>query len=73
MFGDYWNDLYPTDYALSALYADRYSSVDFSGFLSIDSVENLGPDPNAVPIPATLPLLGFGLAGLAAMRRRFRG
>ena len=52
-----------------------FSDVDFSAFLSVDSVEYLGEviDPNAVPIPATLPLLGFGLAGLAAIRKRFRG
>jgi hypothetical protein len=62
-FGDFWNDSG----------SNRYSSVDFSGFLSIDYVENLGPGPNAVPIPAALPLFGSGLLALAAIRRRFRG
>jgi hypothetical protein len=41
----------------------------FSGLFSVDSIA--GPE-NPVPVPATMLLLGSGLAGLAAFRNRFR-
>jgi hypothetical protein len=60
---------------LGEVYGSGVSTTDFNAFISIESVTNLGggPDPNAVPIPAALPLFGSGLLALAAIRRRFRG
>jgi hypothetical protein len=38
--------------------------------LSIDGGSLPNPDPTAVPEPATMLLIGFGLAGVAALRKR---
>jgi hypothetical protein len=44
------------------------ATVDFSAFLSVDSIENL----TQVPEPSTMLLLATGLVGLAGFRRKYR-
>lgn len=41
--------------------------------LEVDLIEPYMSDPNAVPLPPSLILLGSGLLTLALGRRRFRG
>lgn len=51
---------------------DSSSAASLDAFLSIASVDNLTlpPNPNPTPEPAILALLGIGLMGIGALRRR---
>ena len=54
----------------------RFDNVTGGGFLDVSLTSDLGgpppPPPPSVPEPATLTLMGAGMIGLAAVRRRSR-
>lgn len=53
----------------SALFVDNFSQAGTLGLLSESGVMST-PDPNALPEPVSMGIVGLGLAGIAAVRRR---
>ena len=53
----------------SALFVDNFSQAGLSGALAESGVLST-PDPNALPEPVSMGIVGLGLAGIAAVRRR---
>jgi hypothetical protein len=61
----------PMELATSLSFGNTEAGTDYFGFddMTIGSIEQVAP----IPEPGTLVLVGFGLLGLAARRRRARG
>ncbi len=65
-FGGYCEGAYAVYFERYA-YGREYCVVRDNGSLAVSEAE---PSVSAVPVPAALPMLGLGLLGLAALRRR---